>query len=62
MSIQKVLPFAAPDDVRRETRRLLDAGREGGYIFSPAHAVPGDVPPENLLAMMEVVRAQPGAA
>ena len=62
MSIQKVLPFGTPEEVRRATERLLDAGRPGGYIFSPAHAVPGDVPPENLVAMMEVVRAQRGVA
>jgi uroporphyrinogen decarboxylase len=58
MSIQKVLPFAAPDEVRQAARALLDAGRHGGYIFAPSHSVPYDVPPENLLAMMEVVRAQ----
>jgi len=62
MSIQKVLPFGTPGEVRRATQKLLDAGRQGGYIFSPAHAVPGDVPPANLIAMMEVVRAQPGLA
>jgi uroporphyrinogen decarboxylase len=53
MSTQKILPFGTPDEVRDETRRLIDLGREGGYIFAPAHAVPGDVPLENLLAMIE---------
>ena len=62
MSIQKVLPFATPAEVRREAARLIEAGRVGGYIFSPSHAVPADVPPENLVAMMEVVRSQPGCA
>jgi uroporphyrinogen decarboxylase len=61
MSVQKVLPFGSPKQVREATKRLIEAGREGGYIFSPSHAVPGDVPPENLVAMMEVLRAQPGA-
>ena len=61
MSIQKVLPFGTPEEVRRATRVLLEAGGNGGYIFSPSHSVPYDVPPENLVAMMEVVRAQPGA-
>jgi len=61
MSVQKVLPFGSPKQVREATRRLIEAGREGGYIFSPSHAVPGDVPPGNLVAMMEVLRAQPGA-
>jgi uroporphyrinogen decarboxylase len=61
MSIQRVLPFGTPQEVRQAAAALLDAGRNGGYIFSPSHSVPRDVPPENLIAMMEVVRAQPGA-
>jgi uroporphyrinogen decarboxylase len=43
-------------DVRRESRRLLDLGRDGGYIFSPSHAVEGDVPLENMLAFIHVAR------
>jgi uroporphyrinogen decarboxylase len=48
------------EDVRRETRELLQMGRPGGYIFAPAHAVEGDVPLENMLAFIEELRAQPG--
>jgi len=61
LSIQRTLPFGTAAEVRRETQRLIEAGRAGGYIFSPSHAVPPDVPPENLVAMMETLRAQPGA-
>jgi len=61
MSVQRTLPLGTPQEVRQATQRLIDAGRAGGYIFSPSHSVPRDVPPENLLAMMEVLRAQPGA-
>ena len=60
LSIQRTLPFGTVADVREQTRLLLEAGREGGYIFAPAHDVPPDVPPGNLVAMMEVVRGQPG--
>ncbi len=35
-------------------------GREGNYIFAPAHAVEGDVPVENMVAMIETVKAQEG--
>jgi len=62
MSVQKVLPFGTVREVRDMTARLLAAGAKGGYIFSPSHSVPRDVPPENLIAMMEVVRDQPGLA
>ena len=58
MSVQKVLPFGTPDDVRKETRKLIEAGSRGGLVFSPSHAVPRDVPPENLVAMMEVLKSQ----
>jgi uroporphyrinogen decarboxylase len=60
MSIQKTLPFGTASEVREAAARLVEAGRTGGYIFSPSHAVPPDVPPENLVAMMEVLRSQPG--
>ena len=58
MSIQHVLPFGTPAEVRHATRRLIEAGRAGGYIFAPANTVPPDVPPQNLVAMMEQLRAQ----
>ncbi len=61
LSTQQLLPFGTPEDVRRESRRLLDAGREGGYIFSPAHDVEGDVPLQNMLAFIECARAQRAA-
>lgn len=61
MSTQRVLPFGTPDDVRAETCRLLqEIGRGGGYIFAPAHAVPGDVPLENIVAFLDVLHHQPG--
>jgi len=61
MSTQRTLPFGSVEDVRAETRRLLQLGAEGGYIFAPAHDVEGDVPLENMLAMIEIVQSQPGA-
>jgi uroporphyrinogen decarboxylase len=58
MSTQHTLPFGTLDDVRRETASLLELGRGGGYIFSPAHSVEGDVPLDNMLAMIDLVRDQ----
>ena len=60
MSTQKTLPYGSVEDVRRETQKLLELGRDGGYIFSPAHDVPKDVPLENMLAMLDLVQHQPG--
>lgn len=60
LSTQRTLPYGTPDEVRQEARRLVDLGRNGGYIFAPAHAVEGDVPLENMLAFIEEVQAQPG--
>ncbi len=58
LSTQKTLPYGSAEDVRRECRKLLELGRDGGYIFNAAHAVEGDVPLENLIAMIETVTAQ----
>jgi len=60
MSIQKTLPFGTVGEVRDMARRLIEAGSAGGYVFSPSHDVPKDVPPENFIAMMEVVKANRG--
>jgi uroporphyrinogen decarboxylase len=58
LSTQKTLPFGTTEDVRNETRRLLTLGRDGGYIFAPAHDVEGDVSLENLLSAIETVQQQ----
>ena len=60
MSTQRTLPFGTVDEVRARTRRLLDLGAPGGYIFAPAHDVEGDVPLANMLAMIETVQGQSG--
>lgn len=60
LSTQKILPYGSPEDVRRESSRLLSMGANGGYIFAPAHAVEGDVPLENMLAFIDAARNQPG--
>ncbi len=60
LSTQRTLPYGTVADVRRESRRLIDLGRNGGYIFAPAHAVEGDVPLKNMLAFIDEAMSQPG--
>jgi uroporphyrinogen decarboxylase len=60
LSTQRTLPYGSPADVRKETHRLLEMGRQGNYIFAPAHSVEGDVPLANMLAFIDVVQRQPG--
>jgi uroporphyrinogen decarboxylase len=59
LSTQKTLPFGTVADVQAETRRLLESGSQGNYIFAPAHDVEGDVPLENMLAFIEILHDQP---
>jgi len=57
ISTQRVLPFGTPDEVKREVRRvsdLMSAG--GGYILAPSQEIQDDVPPENVLALLEAAR------
>jgi uroporphyrinogen decarboxylase len=55
----RLLPYGTPDEVRVEVRRLMsEVGRSGGYLCAPAHSVPGDARPENIMAMIETVNDQ----
>lgn len=60
LSMQKTLPFGTAKEVRAESRDLLKLGADGGYIFSPSHAVESDTSVENMIAFIEEAFAQPG--
>lgn len=56
ISTQRLLPYGTPDEVRAEAKRMMtEIGEGGGYILAPAHAIPADARPENVLALIETV-------
>ena len=58
IDIQRLLPFGTPEEVKRTTAKILEGFRaeEGGFIAAPSHCVQPDVPPQNLLAMIEAAK------
>jgi uroporphyrinogen decarboxylase len=58
ISTQRLLPYASAEAVREVTEKTLSVmGKGGGYIAGPTHDVPGDVPVENIIAMLDVFRS-----
>lgn len=52
----RILPYGTPEEVRQEVRRVMQIlGPGGGYMVASVHTVMEDVPPENVLAMVDAV-------
>ncbi len=52
----RVLPYGSPAEVRQEVKRVIDIlGPGGGCMIGAVHTVMNDVPPENVLAMVDAV-------
>jgi len=52
----RILPSGTPQTVREEVRRVMQIlGPGGGYMVAAVHTVMNDVPPENVLAMVDAV-------
>jgi uroporphyrinogen decarboxylase len=59
ISTQRLLPFASPEEIKETVRKTIGImGVNGGYIAAPTHSVPGDVPPENIAALIDVLQNQ----
>ena len=54
---QRILPYGSPQEVRAEVGRVIDIlAPGGGYMLAAVHTVMDEVPPENLLAMVDAAR------
>lgn len=53
---QKILPYGTPEQVRQEVKRVINIlGKDGGYMLATVHTIMNEVPPENILAMVDAV-------
>jgi uroporphyrinogen decarboxylase len=51
---QRVLPYASEAEVRQEVRRVIESlAPGGGYMLAAVHTIMDEVPPENILAMVD---------
>ncbi len=54
---QHVLPYGSIQEVKDEVkRRIEDFAPGGGFVFNTVHNIQGDVPPENIVAMLETFK------
>ena len=54
---QNILPHGSVEEVKDEVkRRIDDLAPGGGFVFAAVHNIQPDVPPENLVAMLEAFR------
>jgi uroporphyrinogen decarboxylase len=56
MDVQQLIPFGTAKQIKAEAIRYADAFGTG-YILCPAHLFQPDTPPENIMAMIEALRA-----
>jgi uroporphyrinogen decarboxylase len=51
---QRVLGTASPDEVRAQVKERMQIFKPGGgYVFNQVHNIQPDVPPENVIAMLD---------
>jgi uroporphyrinogen decarboxylase len=57
ISTKRALLSGTPEEVRAEARRVRDTlGAGGGYIFAATQYIPPDLPPENVIALLDIAR------
>jgi uroporphyrinogen decarboxylase len=56
IDVQQLLPHGSPVEVTTATREIIAClGAGGGYVLSATNNIQADVPPQNILAMVEAV-------
>ena len=55
---QKILPFGTPEQVSAQVRERCEIfGRDGGFVFNAIHNIQAGTPVENIVAMLDSLRA-----
>jgi len=53
---QRVLPFGTEQEIRDSVKRTLDImAPGGGFVFNTVHTIQPEVPPQNIVAMIETL-------
>ena len=53
---QQVLPLGTPDEIAAHVRQRCDIlSPGGGFVFQQVHNIMADVPPENIVAMLDAI-------
>jgi uroporphyrinogen decarboxylase len=54
---QHVLPNGTPQQVKDDVKRNIEAlAPGGGFVFATVHNIQAEVPPQNIMAMIEAIR------
>jgi uroporphyrinogen decarboxylase len=53
---QRILPQGSPEEIKMHVRRQVDILKQGGgFVFQQVHNILADVPPDNVVAMLDAV-------
>ncbi|MCL2782089.1 MAG: uroporphyrinogen decarboxylase family protein, partial [Actinomycetia bacterium] len=54
---QDILPFGTQESIERTVKETIDImNADGGYVFAAAHNIQEDVPPQNLVHMLQAAK------
>jgi uroporphyrinogen decarboxylase len=54
---QHILPYGTPEQVKDNVKRNIEAlAPGGGFVFSTIHNIQAEVPPQNVVALIEAFK------